>query len=147
MPSSINVWHLLQGWCDLWGVGHLASEITVEISSRMTRSLGRCYPDRKLIRIAKFVLEEPEELFHEVLCHEVGHVAAYHLYGKTIRPHGREWQALMRQAGYPTSARYKGEALSRLPQRTRRRKVSTTLLERIRRRLLARVQSLATNRP
>lgn len=31
--------------------------------------------------------------------HEVAHVLAYHRYGKRIRPHGPEWQRIMRQLG------------------------------------------------
>jgi hypothetical protein len=92
----------------LWGAAELAAEIKVEISSRMTRSLGRCYADRKLIRIARFVAEESDELFEEVLCHEAAHVAAYHLHGRSIRPHGREWKTLVQAAGYEPSVKYKG---------------------------------------
>ncbi len=72
---------LLQSWCTHWGVPELAASSKVEISSRMTRSLGRCYPERKLIRIAQFVAEGPKELFLEVLCHEAAHLAAYELHG------------------------------------------------------------------
>lgn len=31
--------------------------------------------------------------------HEVAHVLAYHQHGPNIRPHGREWQRIMRQLG------------------------------------------------
>jgi SprT protein len=31
--------------------------------------------------------------------HEVAHVLAYHRYGPRIRPHGQEWQRIMRQFG------------------------------------------------
>lgn len=110
-----NVPELLQGWCILWGANDLAPEISVEISSRMTRSLGRCYPNRKLIRIARFVTEESMALFQEVLCHEAAHLAAYHLHDRSIQPHGQEWQALMHQAGYSPAVRFKESRLSRLP--------------------------------
>jgi hypothetical protein len=114
---------LLQEWCDLWGADGLPSEISIEISTRMTRSLGRCYPNRNLIRIARFVLEESAELFREVLCHETAHLAAYHLHGPSIRPHGAEWKALVHEAGYAPTVRFKGSRLTRLPPaRTRRRK-------------------------
>ena len=127
----IDIQGLLQGWCDLWGVSDLAPEISVELSSRMTRSLGRCYPDRKLIRIARFVQKESEDLFQEVLCHEAAHVVAYHLHGKSIRAHGREWKALIQKAGYPPSARYKGALLSSAPQKARR-KLPAEILGKIR---------------
>ena len=113
VPASVP--GLLQMWCGLWGADGLPGEISVEISTRMTRSLGRCYPDRKLIRIARFVLEESAELFQEVLCHEAAHLAAYHLYGRSIRPHGQEWKALMQKAGYAPTVRFKESRLTRLP--------------------------------
>jgi SprT protein len=109
----------------------------------MTRSLGRCYPDRKLIRIARFVLDESEVVFQEVLCHEAAHVAAFHLHGQTIRPHGREWKTLIQIAGYPPSARYKGPFLSRVPPRARRKRPANSLLESFRAGLLSKVRSLA----
>ena len=105
----------LEDWCHLWGVDGLAAEIRVEISTRMTRSLGRCYPDRKLIRIASFVLRESEELFQEVLCHETAHLAAYHLHGRSIRPHGREWKTLMVEAGHEPAVRFKGLGVQPAP--------------------------------
>lgn len=112
----------LQGWCDLWCADDLAPEISVELSSRMTRSLGRCYPDRKLIRIARFVLEDSDALFREVLCHEAAHLAAYHLHGRSIRPHGHEWKALMQMAGYPPAVRFKESRLTKVPPVARRQR-------------------------
>ena len=138
----IDIQGLLQGWCDLWGVSDLAPEISVELSSRMTRSLGRCYQDRKLIRIARFVQNESEDLFQEVLCHEAAHVVAYHLDGKSIRPHGREWKSLMREAGYPTSARYQGTLLSNLPPRARRTRPANSLLGSLRAELARKVRGI-----
>ncbi len=108
----------------------------------MTRSLGRCYPDRKLIRVARFVLDESEDLFQEVLCHEAAHVAAYHLHGRTIRPHGREWKALIQMAGYPPSARYQGASRYKPPPRARRKRPANSILESLRAELSRRVRAL-----
>lgn len=143
MPSPVDIPIRLQGWCDLWNVGELAPEISVEISSRMTRSLGRCYPDRKLIRLARFVLEHSEDLFQEVLCHEAAHLAAYELHGRSIRPHGPEWKALIQMAGYPPSVRYKGVPLSRLPPTAHSRRPSKSILGSLRTELMSRVRALA----
>ncbi len=143
MEPPIEISSRLREWCDLWEVGDLASEITVEISSRMTRSLGRCYPDRQLVRIARFVTEESEELFTEVLCHEVAHVAAHHVHGRDIRPHGPEWKTLMAHAGYAPTVRFPESALSSPRPPKRRRKTQRTLLERLRCQILRRARSLA----
>lgn len=152
-PLPDNVPELLQGWCNLWGAGDLVPEITVELSSRMTRSLGRCYPDRNLIRIAIFVLDESDKLFEEVLCHEAAHLAAYHLHGKSIRPHGYEWKALVQQAGYAPAVRFKESRLQRTtPPRKRRARRPTrkrwihSVLEEIQRALAGQAKTAAFKR-
>lgn len=151
-PLPDDVAELLQSWCELWDAADLTPEISVELSSRMTRSLGRCYPDRKLIRIAKFVLDDSEDLFQEVLCHEAAHLAAYHLHGKSIRPHGYEWKSLMLQAGYPPSVRFKESRLQHLPPPPRRRARRTkgkrwirSVLEELHSALAAHTKSAALN--
>ena len=100
--------HLLAavpGWAEAWGVPGLESRLSVCFSTRMSRSLGRCQPERKLIRLASWLREAPDVLLAEVLCHEVAHVAVHELHGRGCRPHGREWKALMRTAGYQARAR------------------------------------------
>ena len=125
---SVDIHRALQSWCHVWGADDLAAQITVEFSSRMTRSLGRCYPERNLIRIAQFVLEDSDALVQEVLCHEAAHVAAYHLHGTSIRPHGPEWKALMLAAGYPPTVRFRREALFVPPARPPKRgRIGSTL--------------------
>ena len=131
-----DIHRALRDWCHLWGVEELAPEISVELSSRMTRSLGRCYPDRKLIRIAQFVFDESSTLVQEVLCHEAAHLAAYHLHGTSIRPHGREWKALMLMAGHPPTVRFKLESPTRSPVRTRKRRTLVSIIESLRNEIL-----------
>jgi len=86
-------------WLALWQVPDLESRITIELSSRMTRSLGRCYPQRRLIRLAQGLLKE-RAILEEALCHELAHAAVYELKGRNGRPHGPAWKALMRKAGF-----------------------------------------------
>jgi hypothetical protein len=135
----VDIHRALRVWCHLWGVEELAPEITVEFSSRMTRSLGRCYPDRKLIRIAQFVREDSDALVQEVLCHEAAHIAAHHLYGSSIRPHGPEWRALMQEAGFPPSVRYRRMALFVPPVRSPRRGRIGSTLRNLRQQILRRL--------
>ena len=116
--SSSELRKRLSQLFELWGVTELSEEATVEFSTRMTRSLGRCYPMRSLIRIAARLRDEPPAILDEVLCHEAAHLAAFRLYGPTAKPHGREWQDLVRKAGFPPATRLRVEAGSSLaPQR------------------------------
>ncbi len=87
-------------WLEAWNTPELAGQTTIEWSPRLTRSLGRCYPERRLIRLAAYLNEAPSGLVEEVLCHELAHLAARELHGNRIRPHGPEWKALMRDAGF-----------------------------------------------
>jgi len=95
--------HLLQSlyrWLHLWDVPHLESKSRIEWSRRLARSLGRCYPDRRSIRISSYLESAPDGLLQEVLCHEMAHLAARELHGRKARPHGPEWKALMQKAGF-----------------------------------------------
>ena len=40
--------------------------------------------------------ENQQDFLHQTVAHEVAHLLAHQLYGRGIRPHGREWQELMR---------------------------------------------------
>ena len=96
---------VLQRVGKLWEFPKLAETTQVEVSTRMTRSLARVRPDTRVIRIAKPVVEGPQASLEEVLCHEAAHIVAHSQARQRIRPHGREWAALMEQAGYPARAR------------------------------------------
>jgi predicted SprT family Zn-dependent metalloprotease len=87
-------------WLHLWDVPQLEAKSRIEWSPRLTRSLGRCYPDKRLIRIASYLESAPDGLLQEVLCHEMAHLATRELHGRKARPHGPEWKALMQKAGF-----------------------------------------------
>lgn len=91
---------LLGEWARLWGVPGLEKAVRVELSARLRVSLGRALPARRTIRLAPALLEGPEPLLREVLCHEFAHCAVHEGHGAAARPHGREWRALMQAAGF-----------------------------------------------
>jgi SprT protein len=103
----VHLRRCLEKWAQLWGVPDLAASVSVEFSTRMTHALGRCLPERSIIRLADRLRRPPGPLLQEVLCHEAAHLAAYRLHGGRVRPHGREWRELVRLAGYPASTRFK----------------------------------------
>jgi predicted SprT family Zn-dependent metalloprotease len=92
---------LIRRWTRRWGVPALAGEITCQWSPRLRRSLGRAYPDRKIIRLS-LLLQQPRyaPLFQEVLCHEAAHIAVARSHGRRTASHGPQWQELVRLAGY-----------------------------------------------
>lgn len=103
LPSCMD--EALTHWARLWGVPGLASQVTVEISPRMTRGLGRCYPGRRLIRISERLLQGPRSILRETLCHEFAHIAVREINGSKSPPHGSTWAELMRVAGFEPRAR------------------------------------------
>jgi predicted SprT family Zn-dependent metalloprotease len=124
----IDAW--LAEWAVVWGIADLADRVRVEPGRRLRRSFGRCRPSSGQVDILP-ALFEPEyaDLLREVVCHEAAHAAAHLLHGR-VRPHGREWQALMAAAGYePTTRmdprRLPPELLTRMQPSTRYRHTCT----------------------
>ncbi len=83
-----------------WSRPGLEETITIELSPRLVRAIGRAMPRSRRIRLATAVAEAPETTIAEVLCHEVAHIVAWEFFGPSARPHGREWASLMRTAGF-----------------------------------------------
>lgn len=88
-----------------WAEPGLTEGLRIEWSLRMSTSLGRCFPARRLIRINESALGQLPHLLEEVVCHELAHLAVYLRHGAEAQPHGPEWQALVEAAGYSPERR------------------------------------------
>ena len=87
-----------------WGAGSLADDLAIEFSPRMSRSLGKYYPQRRLIRLRADLAEPANSvLYHEVLVHELAHLVAASEPDAGDRAHGPVWAALVEAAGYTPS--------------------------------------------
>jgi predicted SprT family Zn-dependent metalloprotease len=84
---------------EVWNEPDLPARLTLVVSARLERSLGRCYPERGLVRIARFALDLPALLRDEIISHEVAHLVVFERHGRGSRPHGAEWKTLMRSVG------------------------------------------------
>jgi len=81
------------------------------------QAAGMAYPQTNRLRFNPYFLRHAPQLFlDEVVPHEVAHLLAYTLYGK-VRPHGREWQELMRQVFAVSPSRTHDFSLEPLPSR------------------------------
>jgi len=96
---------LLARWLRVWETPSLSDRLRVEFSPRLRRSFGRCYQRERLIRLTPSLLSNQSHLLTEILCHEAAHAAVYELYGPRCKPHGVEWQEMMRMAGYEPRVR------------------------------------------
>ncbi len=73
----------------------------------MRTTLGLAMPTKNIIRLNARLGDDLHALLEEVVTHEYAHLLAHKRHGRRIRPHGREWQALMRTAGVPPRVRIK----------------------------------------
>jgi predicted SprT family Zn-dependent metalloprotease len=89
----------------LWGSPTLPEGSSVHFDSRLRRSLGRCHPASGRIRLRADLAHAADDELREVLCHEAAHIVVYERFGASVRPHGPEWQHLVRQAGYAPQVR------------------------------------------
>jgi len=113
----------LARWGALWDQPGLAAAVRVTSSGRLRTSLGLCRPGRAELVVARFLLDGPESLLIEVLCHEAAHAVVHARHGRCVRPHGVEWRRLMEMAGYRGRARLPEARLAELPEAARRRRV------------------------
>lgn len=102
-----------------WRASSLAREIRIEFSNRLTASLGMSYPERGLICLSASLLDDDAPFLDAAHCHELAHFIVYRRHGKSVRPHGPEWQTLMSEAGFQPDRRLAG-ARPRITRRARR---------------------------
>jgi predicted SprT family Zn-dependent metalloprotease len=87
----------------IWRHSRLA-EVHLRLNTRLSRSAARCLPAQGVIEVSAATLGHPAAFRREVLCHEAAHAVVSARYGRKARPHGPEWQALVRQAGFEPRA-------------------------------------------
>ncbi|MGI9278411.1 MAG: SprT family zinc-dependent metalloprotease [Endozoicomonas sp.] len=59
---------------------------------------GQAWTEKNQLRLNKQLFKENKEHFLEhTVGHEVAHLIAHQLFGRNIRPHGREWQFIMEE--------------------------------------------------
>jgi predicted SprT family Zn-dependent metalloprotease len=92
-------------FCGAWGVEEIRNDIQVEFSTQLTRSLGRTQPLQKVIRLNTELCTTLNDHLDEVVCHELAHIAVVYQHGVSIKPHGEEWQNLVRSVGYEPTVR------------------------------------------
>ncbi len=77
-------------------------EITLNPNLRST--LARWIPPSKAIEISTSAKLRGARALREIISHEAAHVVVWDRSGRAALPHGREWAALMRAAGFEPRA-------------------------------------------
>ena len=92
--------HLLRVAQDWLGVEMPATEIRFDLRGTAAGEARLLGSSSAVIRYNPTLLaRHPESLIEETVAHEVAHLVAFKRFGTRIRPHGREWQAIMRRFG------------------------------------------------
>ncbi|QUX91866.1 SprT family zinc-dependent metalloprotease [Marinomonas sp. A3A] len=60
------------------------------------RAAGTAHLQKNELRFNHFMYQQdPVEFLGTVVPHEVAHIVVFQIYGNTVKPHGKEWQAVM----------------------------------------------------
>jgi len=60
------------------------------------RAAGTAHLQKNEVRFNHFMYQQNEDLFLKtVVPHEVAHIIVFQIYGSAVKPHGKEWQAVM----------------------------------------------------
>lgn len=60
------------------------------------KAAGTAHLQKNEMRFNLFMYEQnPKEFLQTVVPHEVAHIIVYQIYGSHVKPHGKEWQAVM----------------------------------------------------
>lgn len=102
---------MMRPWARLWGLPGLEAGIEVRFDLRLRRVAGRCNPVEGRITLSSALYAASARAFETVLCHEAAHVAAFHLHGRQVQPHGHEWAALVTAAGFRAGSTSTASAL------------------------------------
>lgn len=104
----------------LWHARRIVAGVEVVCDGNLRRSVALYSRRRKLIKLNVILLEQPE-VMPEVVGHELAHLVAFARHGTATRPHGPEWQQLMRTAGLPARRQLRiPTAISEIPDRPKR---------------------------
>jgi predicted SprT family Zn-dependent metalloprotease len=80
------------------------ARLQIVINPRLKSTLARWVPPEDVLEVSLAAQTRGKRLFREILCHEAAHVVVWHESGPSARPHGPEWAALMRAAGFNARA-------------------------------------------
>lgn len=60
------------------------------------RAAGTAHLQKNELRFNQFMYQQnPVKFLDTVVPHEVAHIIVFQIYGNTVKPHGKEWQAVM----------------------------------------------------
>ena len=81
-------------------------QLHIGYNRRLTSTVARVLAHERVIELNPAVADLSARGRREVICHEAAHLVVWQRHGQDARPHGPEWAALVRLAGFqPRAAR------------------------------------------
>ena len=80
------------------------SELEVRVNSRLTTTVARMVAKDGVIELGRATARLDARTRREVICHEAAHFVVWQSHGRSARPHGPEWAALVKLAGFEPKA-------------------------------------------
>ena len=90
---------LLSHYARLWTTPSVEA-VQCVVNPRLSVSLGRYRSATNVIELSPRLFGRDWRVRREVVCHEAAHAAVRSGHGPSAKPHGPEWQRLMRIAGF-----------------------------------------------
>lgn len=82
-----------------WRVPTLLQQISLRRNDSLRTTIARWRENEKCLELGPrfFRMTRRQD---EIICHELAHAAAIQIHGMGVSPHGPEWRALVKAAGY-----------------------------------------------
>jgi predicted SprT family Zn-dependent metalloprotease len=93
----------LASLADAWREARI-SRLNVAVNPNLRSTLARWIPPSNVLEISATVKSRGTRAIREIITHEAAHVVVWDRSGRAARPHGQEWSALMRAAGFEPRA-------------------------------------------
>ena len=80
------------------------SQLQFRFNRRLTSTIARLLATDGIIELSPTVVGLGSRDRREVICHEAAHFVVWQRRGRAVRPHGSEWAALVKLAGFEPKA-------------------------------------------
>jgi len=100
LPDRTALYRRAQDLGRVWGIPDFDRKVDIDWSWSMRTRAGVADLIAHQVRLNGRLLSRHPEQVDDTLVHELAHVAAVLIHGLEIAPHGHEWRALMRIAGF-----------------------------------------------
>lgn len=87
----------------LWRYPRIA-KLQIAVNNRLSSTVARCVRGADIIELSPAAAKQGARMLREIVCHEAAHSVVWERHGRAARPHGIEWRALVRAAGFEPRA-------------------------------------------